>query len=69
MSEYFKYYDDFGFKPESYDLITPDRYPSDIIRRMSGIDNTDAFVDKCNPRNERVKSRSPTIVDAYCFSL
>ena len=29
MSEYFMYYDDFGFKPESYHFITPDRYPNE----------------------------------------
>ena len=43
MSEYFKYYDDFGFKPESYQMITPDRYPSDIKRIWSTCDGTHMF--------------------------
>ena len=40
MSEYFKYYDDFGFKPESYHFVTPDRYPNDIKRIMSSGNHT-----------------------------
>ena len=43
MSEYFKYYDDFRFKPESYHFITPDRYPNDIKRIVSTCDGTDMF--------------------------
>ena len=43
MSEYFKYYDDFGFKPESYHFITPDRYPNDIKRIWSTCDETHMF--------------------------
>ncbi|KAK8886922.1 hypothetical protein M9Y10_037955 [Tritrichomonas musculus] len=37
MSEYFKYSDDFGLKPESYHFITPDRYPSDPRHNEYGL--------------------------------
>ena len=40
MSEYIKYYNDFGFKSESYHFITPDRYPNDIKRIVSSGNHT-----------------------------
>ena len=43
MSEYFKYYDDFECKPESYQFITSDKYPSDIKRIMFTCDGTHRF--------------------------
>ena len=43
MAEYFKYYNDFGFTPTSYHMLTPDRYPSDIKRIWSTCDGAHVF--------------------------
>ena len=43
MSEYFKYYNDFECKPESYQFFTPDKYPSDIKRIWSTCSGTHMF--------------------------
>ena len=61
MSEYFMYYDDFGFKPESYHFITPDRYPNDIKRIWSTCDGTHTF-------HKRVYFFSPSQRKVYKLS-
>ena len=43
MSEYFKYYEYFEIKPETYQYINLDKYPNDIKRIWSTCDGSHTF--------------------------